>query len=132
MDDLNEKLTGLLTSPEGMAKLQSVMAALTGGEAPLLSAPAPSPSAPPPSTAETAGQGLGSSLPDIGTLTKLLPLLSGMGQENEDTRLLRALRPYLHGEREKRLDETMRLLQMLRLLPILQEQGVLGGSKHGG
>ena len=43
MDDLNEKLERLLSDPEGMAKIQSVMAALGGGQA----APAPAPSSPP-------------------------------------------------------------------------------------
>jgi len=120
MDDLNEKLTSLLSSPEGMAKIQSVMAAL-GGEMPAAEQP-PTP------TPAPAIEGI----PDLSALTKLLPLLSGMGQDNEDTRLLLALRPYLHGEREKRLDEAVRLMKMLRLLPLLQEQGGLGGGSHGG
>lgn len=142
MDDLNEKITRLLSSPEGMAKIQSAMAALSGGvaeaAAPVPTAAsamtAPTVSAPPPS----AGNGGG--IPDLAALTKLLPLLSGMGQDNEDTRLLQALRPYLHGQREQRLDDTMRLLRLARLLPLLQEQGILkhapggsqGGNGHGG
>ena len=125
MDDMNglsDKLTGLLTSPEGMAKLQSVMAMLGGGEEP----PAP-PAAPTPPPPPVAG-----GLPDLSALTGLLPLLSDMGRETEDTRLLHALRPYLHGERERRLDETVWLLRMLRLVPALQESGLLGGMSRGG
>ena len=115
MDDLSEKLEKLLSSPEGMAKIQSLMGALTGtAEAP----PAP------PSPERSA--------PDLQTLTKLLPLLSGVGQDNEDTRLLQALRPYLHGSRADRLEDTVRLLKMARLIPLLQEQGILGGDGHGG
>ena len=48
----------------------------------------------------------------------------GVGKDNQDTRLLRALRPYLHGEREKRLDEAIRLLQMAPLLQMI-------GGKEG-
>lgn len=118
MDDLNEKLERLLSDPEGMAKIQSVMAALGGGQA----APAPAPPPPPP----------GGGGPDLTALTKLMPLLSGAGQDNEDTRLLAALKPYLHGERAKRLDESMRLLRLAKLLPLLQEQGILGGGGGGG
>ncbi|MBQ9859370.1 MAG: hypothetical protein IJO76_01655 [Clostridia bacterium] len=125
MDDLSEKLTQLLTSPEGMAKIQSVMSAL-GGEGEGEGAQPPKPAEPSPVPPMPSG------IPDLAALTKVLPLLSNMGQDNEDTRLLQALRPYLHGEREQRLDETMRLLKMMRLLPLLQEQGILGGSKHGG
>ncbi len=122
MDDLSEKLNQLLSSPEGMAKIKSTMEALSGH----LEAPPPPPSSPPPSAPDG---------PDLSALTKLLPLLSGMGKENEDTRLLQALRPYLHGERAQRLEETMRLLQLARLLPLLQEQNILGktgGNHHGG
>lgn len=116
MDDLNEKLNRLLSDPEGMAKIQSMMAALGGGDAP----PAP----PPPAVTEPP--------PDMAVLTRLLPVLSGAGTDNEDTRLLAALKPYLHGERAKRLDESMRLLRLAKLLPLLQEQGVLGGGGGGG
>ena len=117
MDDLNEKITRLLSDPEGMAKIQSMMAALGGGD----TAP-PLPAPPPPTT----GAG-----PDLTALTRLLPLLTG-GEDNEDTRLLAALKPYLHGERAKRLDESMRLLRIAKLLPVLQEQGILGGGVGGG
>lgn len=120
MDDLNEKLERLLSDPEGMAKIQSVMAALGGGQA----APAPVPTPPPP---PPGGGG-----PDLSALARLMPLLAGAGQDNEDTRLLAALKPYLHGERAKRLDESMRLLRLAKLLPLLQEQGVLGGGGGGG
>ena len=126
MDDLNEKLTRLLSSPEGMAKIQSALAALSGGQEPPTPAPA-QPVQPPPRD--------GGSLPDMAALTRLLPLLSGMGQDSEDTRLLQALRPSLHGPREQRLDEAVRLLRLAKLLPLLQEQGILtgtGGNNHGG
>ncbi len=116
MDDLNEKLNRLLSDPEGMAKIQSMMAALGGGEA---TAPAP-----PPPAANTG--------PDLTALTRLMPLLTGAGEDNQDTRLLAALKPYLHGERAKRLDESMRLLKLAKLLPLLQEQGILGGGGGGG
>lgn len=116
MDDLNEKLNRLLSDPEGMAKIQSMMTALGGGDPP----PAP----PPPAVTEPP--------PDMAMLTRLLPVLSGAGTDNEDTRLLAALKPYLHGERAKRLDESMRLLRLAKLLPLLQEQGVLGGGGSGG
>ena len=82
-------------------------------------------SPPPPPPASAGG------LPDLTALTRLLPLLSGMGQDNDDTRLLLALRPYLHGGREQRLDESVRLLKLLRLLPLLQEQGIVGGDGGG-
>ena len=112
MEDLSEKLAGLLSSPEGMQKIQSAMAALGGV--------LPQEDAPPPPPTESGG--------DMALLGKILPLLSNLNQENEDTRLLSALRPYLHGQRAERLEESMRLMQLMRLLPLLTE----GGRAHGG
>ena len=114
MEDLSEKLAGLLSSPEGMQKIQSAMAAL-GGALPQEDTPPP-----PPPTAETGV--------DMAALTKILPLLGNLNQENEDTRLLSALRPYLHGQRAERLEESMRLMKLMQLLPLLTE----GGVKNGG
>lgn len=119
MEDLNEKLTHLLSSPEGMQKIRSMMAAL-GGTAQESDAAEPPPPAPPPPSADTGV--------DMAALGKILPLLGSMNQDNEDTRLLAALRPYLHGQRAERLEESMRLLRLMKLLPLLTEGGNGGGG----
>lgn len=126
MDDLNQKLERLLSDPDSIAKIQATLSALGGEATPAEPAPAP----PTPATPAPTGP----AGPDLATLTKLLPLLSDAGQENEDTRLLMALRPYLHGERAGRLEETVKLLRLAKLLPLLQEQGILGrgGGQHNG
>lgn len=124
MEDINEKLAKLLSDPSSMAKIQSAMAALGGtdateprAETPDIPAPV---SAPPPSPSVLGG------MPDLSMLSKLAPLMGAFNKEDDDTRLLQALRPYLHGEREHKLDETMTLLRLSKLLPLLQEQGILG------
>lgn len=139
MEDLNEKLNRLLSSPEGMAKIRSTLSTLTKdndssdsltGLLGSLSAPAAATTAAPAATPALSGGGEG--MPDLAALAKLAPLLSSVGKDNEDTRLLMALRPYLHGEREERLEDALRLLRMARLLPLLQEQGILGNHHAGG
>lgn len=112
MEDLSEKLTQLLSSPEGMSKIQSAMAAIGG----MMEEEAP----PPPPASELGV--------DMAAISRLLPLLGNLNQENEDTRLLAALRPYLHGQRAQRLEESMRLMRLMKLLPLLTE----GGRKDGG
>ena len=114
MDDLNEKLERLLSDPEGIAKIQAAMSALGGESSPPTPAPPPTP------------------MPDMAALTRLMPLISNLGADSDDTRLLGALRPYLHGQRVERLDESMRLLQLIKLIPLLQQQGVLTGGDHRG
>ena len=120
MEDLNEKLTRLLSSPEGMEKIQSMMAALGGSLPQEEPSPQPPTAVPPPPPAETGV--------DMAVLSKILPLLGNLNQENEDTRLLAALRPYLHGQRAERLEESMRLLRLMKLLPLLTEGGRAGGG----
>ena len=118
MEDLSERVTQLLSSPEGMQKIQSMMSAL-GGTLPQEPPPTPTPPTPAPS----ADGGV-----DLTAISKILPLLGNLNQENEDTRLLAALRPYLHGQRAERLEESMRLMKLMQLLPLLTE----GGRKDGG
>ena len=116
MDDLSEKLERLLSDPEGIAKIQAAMSALGGGET-----PTPTPAPPP------------TAVPDMAALTWLMPLISNLGADSDDTRLLQSLRPYLHGQRVERLEDSMRLLQLIKLIPLLQQQGVLtGGDRRGG
>ncbi len=108
-DELAKKLDGLLNSPDGLEKIQSMMAALGG------SVPEPPPAAEPPV------------MPELDGLLRLMPLLSQMGQDDDNTALLKALRPYLHGGREKRLDESVRMMRLLKFLPLLQQKG--GGNE---
>lgn len=96
-DSLEEKLNRVLSDPDSMARLQGLLGNL--GKTP--SAAEAPPAAP---------------LPDIG---KLMPLLSGLQSEGDDARLLRALRPYLHGERADRLDGAIRMVQLSQVLPLL-------------
>ena len=131
MDDLSDKIARLLSSPEGMEKIRTVMSSL--GDAPAaIPAAASVPAAPaapaPPAPPAPAG---GTGALDPALIGRVMPLLGALNSENDDTRLLQALRPYLHGEREQRLDETMRLLRLTRLLPLLQDDGSSGRGREG-
>ncbi len=135
MDDLAKKLNDLLNSPDGMQKLQQAAAslgAMMGGaenasqaappeEAP----PPPEPAAAPPSPSPGEGGGL-DSLGDMAAVARLLPLLSSMKGDDENTALLKALRPYLQSERQHRLDETIQIMHLLKILPLLGGGGLPG------
>ena len=56
-----------------------------------------------------------------------MPLLSSVRQEDDNTRLLRALRPLLAPQRQKKVDEALRLMQLMRLLPLLRQKGMFSG-----
>jgi len=55
------------------------------------------------------------------TIMKLVPLLSNIKQDNETTRLLQALRPFLSKERQSRLDEATKILQLINILPVIKQ-----------
>ena len=136
MEDLSEKLDQLLSSPDGMKRIGEMMAMLGGSESSAaVSPPPPEKETPdlgmlsglaallPESSKEPSGD-----LPDLRMLTKLAPLLGQMGKEDENTALLRALRPHLKNGREKRLDESVQMLRMMKLLPLLQGLQQKGGD----
>lgn len=153
MDDLSKKLGDLLSSPDAMQKIQSAMAALgmdggSDGDEPdsaaeepaedggfdpeMLSgllaslgggAPKEKPKSggprmalPPP---DAHGDGL-----DLTAIAKLAPVLGNMHKDDQNTILLKALRPYLHGDREKRLDQAIKILRFMKVMPLLQDRGL--------
>ncbi len=140
MDDLAGKLNELLSSPDAMARIQNLAGMLEQNQG-------DSNASPPSHRQQTEGGNLGalasllgglgnsdreasgsSSLPEAGTLqmvTRLAPLLTAARQEDDHIRLLRALRPLLGNERQKKLDEAIRILQLLRMLPLLRQTGLL-------
>ncbi len=132
MDDLNEKLARLLSSPDSLSKIQSAMAALSTEQTPVATGQASGNLPAPPPTPPIAPTPAPGGLPDLAMLGKIAPLLASINQDDDDTRLLKALKPYLHGPREQRLEETMQLLRLTKLLPLLQAGGILGGKKQGG
>lgn len=56
-------------------------------------------------------------------LGRLAPLLGKLNEEDDMTRLLHALRPYLSGARLKRAEEADRIVSIMRVLPLLRQTG---------
>ena len=129
---MTDRLNAILQDPEAMAKIQSLASSMFGGQS------APSPSVPQSApAAQQAAQAVPSSAPApvldgfspelLSMMTRLTPMLQNMHRETPDTRLLQALRPLLSPPRQKRLDDAMKLMQMMALLPLLRSSGLLKG-----
>lgn len=152
MDDLSQQLNQILSDPQSMQQIQGMMSALglngNSGTQAAQSAPAEGlPSAPqsggfdPSALAGMLGSlGKASPAPEqaggvtpelLQTVTRLAPLLGQVNREDDSTRLLRALRPLLSAQRQKKLDEAIKILQMMRLLPLLKDSGVFSGLLSG-
>ena len=132
MDDISAAIRSVLNDPQSMAQIQNIMQSLganDAGQGGSQNAPAPAQNA-----QNGAGNALQSLLPALGgandnpMMTMLLraaPLLASANQEDDATRLLAALRPLLGEARRKKLDEAVRILKLLHLLPLLRESGIL-------
>lgn len=129
---LGELLGPILNSPDAMEKLRGAAQELGLGD--MLPPPgstseakAASPPAPPPPPKTSPGDIFS---PDImSVLGTVAPLLSKLNEEDDSTRLLEALRPFLSSTRRKRIEEAERMLRIARLLPLV---GSLGQTNKDG
>jgi len=67
---------------------------------------------------------------DISTLIKVQRALSSVDNNDKNVQLLRALKPHLAKQREGRIEEAMRIMQLIHILPLLKESGLFGGEKR--
>ena len=143
MDDLTQQLQKVLSDPQTMGQLQGLLSSLGGQEEKPATAPSGGPdlsallgalgggqaSPPPAESPSTALAGINP--PALSLMARLGPVLSQANREDAAPRLLRALRPLLGEARQKKVDEAIQILQMLRLLPLLKESGVFSGLLSG-
>ena len=71
-----------------------------------------------------------SSLPaiDMGTLMKIQGALSRLSKSDKNVDLLMALKPHLSEERRKKVDDAVKIMQLIKLLPLIKESGLFGGG----
>lgn len=120
MDDLASKLGELLNNPGTLDQIKNLAGLLGGASAG--SQPASPPLLPPqPEHTESPSPVDGEMMQ---TIMRMAPLLSSLRQEDDSTRLLHALRPMLGLERQKKLDEAIKLIQLMRMLPLLKGSGL--------
>lgn len=117
MEDLFGKMQEILGSEEGRKQLSDLAGALGAGSL-LGDSSKSNPSNPPPTAAPAP-----SLSPEL--LFLVQKLFSGMQEDNEDTKLLLALRPHLSDRRQQRIDRAIQLLKLSALLPLLKESGIL-------
>lgn len=122
MDAMANKINEILQDPESVAQLRSLASMLGGGASaspPGSDAPAAPPSAAPPASFDGIPPDM------LQNMMKLVPILRDMRRETPDTGLLRALRPLLSAPRQKKVDDAIRIMQLLNILPELKQTGIL-------
>lgn len=121
MDDFSDQISKILNDPQAMEQIRS-MAGMFGGDNSVQGTQAP-PS--PPAPIQNRNQNSNNMMsPEIlSAVSRLMPLLSEYKKEDDGTRLLNALRPFLSRERQQKLDEAAKMLQMMRFLPLIKKLG---------
>lgn len=64
---------------------------------------------------------------DIEAIMKLGEMLSSMNASDKNTQLLLALKPHLRPENRKKVDNALKLMKIINILPFLKESGILNG-----
>ncbi len=112
MDDLSSMLSGLLNSPEGMKQLKTMAGALFGEQNAT------------PESAPTADSGLPDVSPgEIAGLMKMVSMLKS-NQTDHRAQLLLSIRPHLSEHRQKRVDDAVKILRLIQILPAVKEAGI--------
>ena len=121
MDDLAEKLSGILNDPESMAQVRKMAEGLfseskdssetTGGN--ILG-----------NLLGSGGETSSADMPDVNAIMRIVSLLKNSGNDSRSGLLL-ALRPHLSEERRERVDKAVKILKLVSVMPLLKEQGLL-------
>mgnify|MGYP001034315605 CR=1 FL=1 len=121
MEDMASALGSILNNPQAMQQIMGLASQLG------LGSPAPAEAPPPPPPAPDLPGGL-----DLGALAKIAGILGSMKAHDQNVDLLLALKPHFGEKRRKKVDDAIRVMQLVRLLPQLREAGLfnLFGSEE--
>ena len=132
MNDIESKIGSILADPSAMKQIEELSRSLG-----LAENPSPQP-AKPKSEKESkfdlsaltsilsskGNETLPSDTDLLKSVTKFLPIIRSMNEEDETTVLLNALAPFLSGEKAKKLEDAKKMLRILRMLPFIKSQGL--------
>lgn len=107
MDELNERLSALLSDPHGMERIKEMAQNLLGG-----------------SVAENKVDTPEEPSVDIAAITKMLSHIKSNGKEDDRIKLLLALKPNLSDEKQQKVDSAIKILKLIDLAPLLKDAGL--------
>ena len=63
---------------------------------------------------------------DMNSILQIQKAMQLFSQSNHNVELLRSLRPLLSEKRQKKVDDAVRIMQLIQMLPMLKESGLFG------
>lgn len=127
MEDLTDKLNSLLGDPEIMDKIQN-LSGLFGSSENSNSTQTETENETEKSQKDKSDD-FGFSPDMIGTLFKIMPLISSLGKDDKYTKFLKSLKPLLSEERQKKLGNSAKILKLMQIIPLIKDQGLFWGEK---
>lgn len=132
MDNIQEKIAQIMSDPEAMSQVQSLGKMLgLSNQSPVENTASTGKTDalfnnnrnPVPVSTGNVNNGVPTEM--MSKIMKLMPLFQQINQEDDVTRLLQALRPFLSEEKCRKLDSAKRMLQMMKIIPLLKEGGII-------
>lgn len=120
MDDLTSKISQILGDPEAMEQIKG-LAGLLGTENPELSNFDESIEINEDKKPDNDEMSSFMSGNMLNIFLKIMPLLNDLNKEDDSTKLLKAIRPFLSPPRQKKLDEALNILKIIKFLPLLKD-----------
>lgn len=126
MENLTDKITNLLSDPEMIDKIKNISGLLDNEKLDS-------------KNENTENKSKNSNEQDdtlpfppeiIQMILKLMPILSSIKKEDKYTKFIEALKPLLSEKKQKKLDSSSNILKIIRILPLLKNQGILWGEKN--
>ncbi len=118
MEDLTDKLNSLLGDPEIMDKIQNLSGLFGSSEN------SNSTQTETEKSQKDKSDDFGFSPDMIGTLFKIMPLISSLGKDDKYTKFLKSLKPLLSEERQKKLGNSAKILKLMQIIPLIKDQGL--------
>lgn len=124
MEDIASKLAQMLDDPEGLNTIKSLAESMMADGNNPLSSIMQKQSNQSNEAGFDAMDLLGSVSPDqIKSIMHIMGVLNNQ-QDDDRTRLLYSLRPYLSSKRQDRVDKAVKLLKLASVLPFINESGL--------
>ena len=121
MEDLTEKITDILGDPEMMSTIKNISGLLGSSEKEDNEKENESSGA----SGSDDSSGFSFSPEMMQMVLKLMPILASIKKEDKYTKFLEALKPLLSEKRRKKLDGSSQILKIIRIVPMLKDQGIL-------
>ena len=112
MSEIQDKINQILSNPEALRQVQSL------GEQLGLANPEPPKPKPKPVQPEIPGDDI------LRTVTRLAPVMNSVKRDDDTTRLLNSLRPFLSREKQEKLDRAEKMIKFIRIIPLLKDNGL--------